>query len=43
MLGYESERRLKNFFLALADGESVHERIRQTICEIRDFSPNSAF
>lgn len=43
MLGYETERRLKNYLVAIADGESILERARQRLCEIRDFSPESAF
>ena len=43
MLGYESERRLKNFLVAVADGETALERARQILCEIRDFAPHSAF
>lgn len=43
MLGYETERRLKNFLVAIADGESLLERARQHLCEIRDFAPHSAF
>lgn len=43
MLGYESERRLKNFLMAISDGETILERTRQAICEIRDFAPHSAF
>ena len=43
MLGYETERRLKNFLVAIGDGEALLERARQRLCEIRDFSPESAF
>jgi len=43
MLGYESERRLKNLLLAICDGELDLERSRQRLCEIRDFAPMSAF
>lgn len=43
MLGYETERRLKNFLVAIADGETILERARQTLSEIRDFAPHSAF
>lgn len=43
MLGYETERRLKNFFVAIANGELVLEKARQRVCEIRDFAPHSAF
>lgn len=43
MIGYETERRLKNFLVAIGEGEQVLERSRQRLCEIRDFSPDSAF
>lgn len=43
MLGYESERRLKNFLVAIGDGEKVLEQARQRLCEIRDFSLDAAF
>lgn len=43
MLGFESERRLKSFLTALGEGESMLERARQRLCEIRDFAPFSAF
>ena len=43
MLGYESERRLKNFLVAIGDGEKTLEQARQRLCEIRDFSLESAF
>lgn len=43
MLGYESERRLKNFLVAIGDGEKVLELARQRLCEIRDFSLDAAF
>jgi Ca2+-binding EF-hand superfamily protein len=43
MLGYETERRLKNFLVAIADGENVLEKARQRLCEIREFSPHAAF
>lgn len=43
MLGYESEKRLKNLLVAISDGELVLERTRQRLCEIRDFAPGSAF
>lgn len=43
MIGYETERRLKNFLVAIGEGEQVLERARQRLCEIRDFSPESAF
>lgn len=43
MLGYESERRLKNFLVAIGDGERNLEAARQSLCSIRDFAPHSAF
>lgn len=43
MIGYETERRLKNFLVAIGEGEQVLERARQRLCEIRDFAPESAF
>lgn len=43
MLGYESERRLKNFLVAIGDGERDLEAARSRLCMIRDFAPNSAF
>lgn len=43
MIGYETERRLKNFLVAIGDGEQLLEKARQRLCEIRDFSPESAF
>jgi hypothetical protein len=43
MLGYESERRLKNFLVAVGDGERALESSRQRLCSIRDFAPHSAF
>ena len=43
MLGYESERRLKNLFIAVGDGERDLEAARQRLCSIRDFAPLSAF
>lgn len=43
MLGYESERRLKNFLVAIGDGERVLELARQRLSEIRDFSLDAAF
>jgi hypothetical protein len=43
MIGYETERRLKNFLAAVGDGELILERARQRLCEIRDFAPESAF
>lgn len=43
MLACETERRLKNYLVAVADGESAIERLRQRLCEIPDFSPCNAF
>jgi Ca2+-binding EF-hand superfamily protein len=43
MLGYESERRLKNFLVAVGDGERELEHARARLCSIPDFAPHSAF
>ena len=43
MLGYESERRLKNFLVAVGDGERELEHARTRLCSISDFAPHSAF
>jgi hypothetical protein len=43
MLGYESERRLKNLLVAVGDGERDLEAARQRLCSIRDFAPHAAF
>ncbi len=43
MIGFETERRLKNFLIAVGDGESNIERNRQRLCEIRDLAPHSLF
>lgn len=43
MLGFETERRLKNLLLAVGDGESNIERTRQRLCEIKDMAPHSLF
>ena len=43
MLGYESENRLKNFLVALGDGEGGLENARSRLCRIADFAPHSAF
>ena len=43
MLGYESERRLKDFFVAVGDGERSLEAARARLCSINDFAPRSAF
>ena len=43
MLSSETERRLKNYLVSVAEGESAIERLRQRLCEIPDFSPCNAF
>lgn len=43
MLGYETERRLKNLLLAISDGEQNLERLRQRLCQIYNFAPHNAF
>ena len=43
MLGYESERRLKNFFVAVGEGERDLEFARSRLCSIPDFVPRAAF
>lgn len=43
MLGTESERRLKDLFIGVADGERRIEVLRQRLCSIRDFSPHAGF
>ena len=43
MLGYESERRLKNLLVGVGDGERDLEAARQRLCSIRDFALHSAF
>lgn len=43
MLSFETERRLKNYLVAVADGELALERLRQRLSEIRDFAPCMAF
>ena len=43
MLGYESERRLKNLIVAVGDGERDLEAARQRLCSIRDYAPLSSF
>jgi Ca2+-binding EF-hand superfamily protein len=43
MLGLEAQRRLKNFFTAVADGERDLEAARCRLCSIPDFAPRSAF
>jgi Ca2+-binding EF-hand superfamily protein len=43
MLSYETERRLKNYLAAIAEGELQIEALRQRLCQICDFSPCMAF
>jgi hypothetical protein len=43
MLGFESERKLKNFLVAVGDGERNIEYARASLCNIADFAPRSAF
>ena len=43
MLGYQSERILKDFLVAVGSGERQLEGSRSRLCSIRDFAPNSAF
>ncbi len=43
MLGYESERRLKNLLISVGDGERDLELARQKLCCIADFALHSAF
>ena len=43
MLGLEAQRRLKDFFMAVADGERDLEAARCRLCNIPDFAPRSAF
>ena len=43
MLGYESERRLKNLMVAIQEGERDIEQSRQRLCSIVDFALHSAF
>jgi hypothetical protein len=43
MLGYETERRLKNLLIATGEGEQQLENLRQRLCAIPDFAPFSAF
>ena len=42
-LGYESQNYLKNFLVAIGDGEQSLEAVRQRLCRISDFAPHSAF
>ena len=43
MIGYNTERQLKEFLVAVGDGERQLEGARSRLCSIRDFAPNSAF
>ena len=43
MIGYNTERLLKDFLVAVGDGERQLEGARSRLCSIRDFAPNSAF
>jgi Ca2+-binding EF-hand superfamily protein len=43
MLGFEAERRLKNFLVAVSDGERDLELARTRLCNIPDFVPRAAF
>ena len=43
MLGFESERRLKNLFVTVGDGERDLEAARTRLCAIPDFSLHAAF
>jgi hypothetical protein len=43
MLGYQTERILKDFLVAVGDGERQLEGARSRLCSIRDFAPHSAF
>ena len=43
MLGVVSENRLKNFLVAVGDGERDIEGARQRLCSIRDFALMAAF
>lgn len=43
MLGFETETRLKRFFVCVGDGERTLEGSRQRLCQVRDFAPHSAF
>ena len=43
MLGFETETRLKRFFVCVGDGERTLEGSRQRLCAIRDFAPHSSF
>ena len=43
MLGFAAQRTLKDFLVAVGDGERQLEGARSRLCSIRDFAPNSAF
>jgi len=43
MLGFASEQKLRNFLVAVGDGERDLEVARQRLCNIRDFALHSAF
>jgi len=43
MLGFEAERRLRNFFVAVGEGERDLEYARSRLCSIPDFVPRAAF
>ena len=43
MLSYETERRLKNFLVAVTEGEIQLESMRQRLCQICDFAPCTGF
>jgi hypothetical protein len=43
MLSYEGERRMKNFLVAVGDGERALEFARASLCSIPDFVPRAAF
>lgn len=43
MLSVISENRLKNFLVAVGDGERDIEAGRQRLCSIRDFALRAAF
>jgi len=43
MLGFAAQRTLKDFLVAVGDGERQLEGARSRLCSIRDFAPNSIF
>lgn len=43
MLSPDTRNRLKDFFMALANGELTVEKRRQSLAMLRDFEPYSAF